>query len=70
MIHLLNTRKSLVKQIADRKANEAKVKKEDEAMEKIIEAAKMDIPEAMVDTQVNRMAEDFAQKITAAGIIS
>ena len=56
-------KESLVKQIADRKANEAKVKKEDEAMEKIIEAAKMDIPEAMVDTQVNRMAEDFARRL-------
>ncbi len=61
-------KESLVKQIADRKANEAKVKKEDEAMEKIIEAAKMDIPEAMVDTQVNRMAEDFARRLQQQGL--
>ena len=61
-------KESLVKQIADSKANEAKVKKEDEAMEKIIEAAKMDIPEAMVDTQVNRMAEDFARRLQQQGL--
>ena len=61
-------KESLVKQIADRKANEAKAKKEDEAMEKIIEAAKMDIPEAMVDTQVNRMAEDFARRLQQQGL--
>ena len=61
-------KESLVKQIADRKANEAKVKKEDEAMEKIIEAAKMEIPEAMVDTQVNRMAEDFARRLQQQGL--
>ena len=61
-------KESLVKQIADRKANEAKVKKEDEAMEKIIEAAQMDIPEAMVDTQVNRMAEDFARRLQQQGL--
>ena len=34
-----------------RKANEAKAKKEDEAIAKIIESSKMDIPEAMVNTQ-------------------
>ena len=61
-------KESLVKQIADRKANEAKVKKEDEAMEKIIEAAKRDIPEAMVDTQGNRMAEDFARRLQQQGL--
>ncbi len=61
-------KESLVQQIADRKANEAKVKKEDEAMEKIIEGAKMDIPEAMIDTQVNRMAEDFARRLQQQGL--
>ena len=61
-------KESLVSQLKERKANEAKVKKEDEAMEKIIEAAKMDIPEAMINTQVNRMLEDFAQRLQAQGL--
>ena len=41
----------LKKTIAERKANEAKAKKEDEAIAKIIESSKMDIPEAMVNTE-------------------
>ena len=61
-------KESLVSQLKERKANEAKVKKEDEAMEKIIEDAKMDIPEAMINTQVNRMAEDFARRLQQQGL--
>ena len=42
--------------------------KEDEAIAKIIESSKMDIPEAMINTQVNRMLEDFAQRLQAQGL--
>ena len=42
--------------------------KEDEAIAKIIESSKMDIPEAMVNTQVNRMLEDFAQRLQMQGL--
>ena len=58
----------LKKTIAERKSNEAKAKKEDEAIAKIIESSKMDIPEAMVNTQVNRMLEDFAQRLQMQGL--
>ncbi|MDD6334142.1 MAG: trigger factor [Clostridia bacterium] len=58
----------LKKKIETRKSNEAKAKKEDEAIAKIIETSKMDIPEAMVDTQVNRMVEDFAQRLQQQGL--
>ena len=58
----------LKKTIATRKENEAKAKKEDEAIAKIIESSKMDIPEAMINTQVNRMLEDFAQRLQAQGL--
>ena len=51
-----------------RKENEAKAKKEDEAIAKIIETSKMDIPEAMINTQVNRMLEDFAQRLQSQGL--
>lgn len=58
----------LKNKIADRKTREAKAKQEDEAIEKIIEASKMDIPEAMITTQVNRMLEDFAQRLQQQGL--
>ena len=58
----------LKNKIADRKLREAKAKQEDEAIAKIIDASKMDIPDAMVDTQVNRMVEDFAQRLQQQGL--
>ena len=50
----------LKKKIAERK--------ESEAIEKVVEAAKMDIPQAMIDTQVNRMLEDFAMRLQQQGL--
>lgn len=61
-------KEDLKKTIADRKSNEAKNQKETEAIEKIVADSKMDIPEAMVNTQVNRMAEDFAQRLQQQGL--
>ena len=58
----------LKNKIADRKSREAKAKQEDEAIAKIIEDSKMDIPDAMVDTQVNRMRSDFAQRLQQQGL--
>ena len=58
----------LKKRIAERKESEAKAKKESEAIEKVVEAAKMDIPQAMIDTQVNRMLEDFAMRLQQQGL--
>ena len=58
----------LKNKIADRKSREAKAKQEDEAIAMIIEDSKMDIPDAMVDTQVNRMVEDFAQRLQQQGL--
>ena len=65
---LAEYRDDLKKKIETRKANEAKAKKEDEAIAKIIETSKMDIPEAMVDNQVNRMVEEFAQRLQQQGL--
>ena len=58
----------LKKKIAERKESEAKAKKESEDIEKVVEAAKMDIPQAMIDTQVNRMLEDFAMRLQQQGL--
>ena len=58
----------LKKKIAERKEAEAKKQKETAAIEKIVADSKMDIPQAMIDTQVTRMAEDFAQRLQQQGL--
>lgn len=65
---LAEYKEDLKKTIGERKANEAKNKKEAEAIDKIIENAKMDIPSAMVDTQVRQMAEDFSRRLQHQGL--
>lgn len=65
---LAEYKEDLKKTIGERKANEAKNKKEAEAIDKIIENAKMDIPSAMVDTQVRQMAEDFSRRLQQQGL--
>lgn len=59
---------SIKTKIEEKKADEAKSAKEEATIEKIIEGAKMKIPDAMVDSQVRQMAEDFARRISAQGL--
>lgn len=61
-------KESIKKNIEEKKANEAKAAKEDAVIEKIIESAKMEIPDPMVDSQVRQMAEDFARRLSAQGL--
>ncbi len=56
------------KNLEEKKAADAKNAKEDAVIAAIIEDAKMDIPKAMLDTQVRQMAEEFAQRIQAQGL--
>ena len=65
---LAEYKEDLKKKIVERKENQARTVKEDEAIAKLIEDSKMEIPEAMVETQVNRMAQDFAQRLQAQGL--
>ena len=51
-----------------KKEDEAKAAKEDQVIAAIVENATMEIPEAMVDTQVRQMADDFARRIQAQGL--
>lgn len=60
---------------ADLKANLTKKKEEAaekdrqaKAVAKAVENSKMEIPEAMIKTQVNRMAEEFAQRLQQQGL--
>ncbi len=56
------------KKIEERKAASAKAKKEDAVIEKIIEDAKMEIPDAMVKTQAEQGVDEFAQRLQMQGM--
>lgn len=61
-------RADLKKKIEERKAADAKAKKEDAVIEKIIEGAQMEIPEAMIETQAEYLVDDFAQRMQMQGM--
>jgi trigger factor len=65
---LAEYKEDLKKQLADKKTQEAKTEKENEVIGKIIENAKMEIPQKMIDAQVQNMVRDFAQRIQAQGL--
>lgn len=61
-------RADLKKKIEERKAADAKAKKEDAVIEKIIEGAAMEIPDAMIETQAEYLVDDFAQRMQMQGM--
>ena len=65
---LAEYKENLKKNIAERKEAEARRTKEDEAIRKIVEKSSMEIPDAMIDTQVETMIEEFAQRIAQQGL--
>ena len=54
--------------IKEQKVNDGKRAQEDAAVDAIIESAKMDLPEAMVDTQARPMLDEFAQRMQQQGL--
>ena len=54
--------------LADMKEKTAKRAKENEVIEKIIENAKMEVPDAMVETQAGYLVDDFARRISSQGL--
>ena len=54
--------------IKEQKIAEGKRQKEDQAVEKAGANATMEIPEAMIDTQVQQMAQEFAQRMQSQGL--
>ena len=54
--------------LVEKKENEAKHAKEDAAVDKIIENARMDIPEAMLETQCRQMLDDFSRRMQSQGL--
>lgn len=65
---LAEYREDTKKKLQERKENAAKGTKEDEAIQKIIDKSKMEIPEAMIDMQAENMIDEFAQRIAAQGM--
>lgn len=54
--------------LTGQKETEAKNALEDKAVAAVVEGAKMDIPEPMIDLQVRQMAENFARRLQSQGI--
>ncbi len=59
---------SIRENLKKKKEDEALRAKEDAAVEKVIENAQMEIPDAMVDTQARQMMEDFANRLEMQGL--
>ena len=65
---LAEYKEDVKKKLTERKEADAHRTKEDEAIEKIIDDAKMDIPQAMIDNPGNSMINDFANNMMQQGL--
>ena len=61
-------REDVKKNLAEKKEKEAKDKKEDAVIEAIVKDSKMDIPDAMIDTSVKNMVNDYARRLQSQGL--
>lgn len=61
-------REEVKRKLQERKEDEAGNAREDAVIKAIIDDAKMDIPDAMVETQQRQMVQDYAQRLQAQGI--
>lgn len=56
------------KKLTEQKKEEAKKERQSKAVAKAVENASMEIPEAMITSQANRMVEDMAQRMQQQGL--
>ena len=56
------------KNLEEKKAADAKTAKENAAVDKAVENAQMDIPEPMIDSQVEQMINDYARRLQSQGL--
>lgn len=61
-------REDVRKQLTDKKAAEGREKQEDSVVEQAVSNAQYELPEAMVETQVMQMADNFSQRMRAQGL--
>ncbi len=65
---LAEYREDVKKKLEDRKAAAAKDAKEEAVLDAIVADAKMEIPDAMLETQQRQLVEEFAQRIQSQGL--
>ena len=65
---LAEYREDVKKNLAEKKAKDAKNAREEAAVNAVVEGAEMEIPEAMLETQQRQMVDEFAQRITMQGL--
>ncbi len=61
-------KKKIKERLLESKTKEATRAKEDEAVAKIVDDSKMDIPEPMIDNQIRQMMQEFSQTLAAQGL--
>ena len=61
-------KENLRKQLAENKATEAENTQKEEAITKATDNAKVDIPNAMIKTEEDRMVQEFAQRLQQQGL--
>lgn len=54
--------------LQDKKNREAATENENHVIDKVVENASMDIPQAMIDTQARGMLEDYARRLQSQGL--
>ena len=65
---LAEYKEDVKKKLTEKKEKEARTAKENAAVDKAIENAQMDIPEAMIETQTRQMLDDFARRMQSQGL--
>ena len=61
-------KKDIEKKLKEQKESQAKADKENQAMDKLIENTEVVVPEAMIETEVNQMIEQFAGNLSYQGL--
>ncbi len=61
-------KESVKAKVEERKAGDAKRAQQEEALGKIVDKSKMDIPAAMIETQCENMINQFAQQMAQQGL--
>ncbi len=65
---LAEYKEDVEKKLVERKIEEGKRVQESEAVDNIVEASQMEIPDVMIETQAQSMMEDFANRISQQGL--
>ena len=61
-------KENLRKRLSEQKAQDAENVEKEEAINKVTENTTIDIPQAMIDTELDRMVQEFGQRIQQQGL--